>query len=119
MTPSFIMLVAFFPFTTSTEVVIERAKDFDRIIWDGDSIKINGASFMSGEEKICACKKRMKVQNIKTNLFGALYPDGNGFVVTCSYNYRESGKYEIQIDRTLSSQNDRIQKIVRIANIIS
>ena len=118
MTLSFILVVAFFPFSTSTEVVIERGKDFDRIICDGDCNKINGASFMSGEEKICACKKRMKVQNIKTNLFGTLYPDGNGFV-TCFYSYRESGKYEIQIDRTLSSQNDRIQKIVRIANIIS
>ena len=73
---------------------------------------------MSGEERICACRKRIKVQDITTNLFGTLYPDGNGFV-TCSYNYRESGKYEISIDMILSSQNDGMQQIVRIAQIFS
>ena len=94
---SFIFLIGFLPFTTSTEIVIERGrknKDFDRIIWDGDCNKINGVSFMSDEEKICACRKRIKMNGITTNLFGTLYPDDNGFV-TCSYNYKESGKYEI------------------------
>ena len=118
MTLLFIFLIAFFPFTTSTKIVIERGrqKGFDRIIWDGDCNKINGAFFMSGKERICACRKRIKMNGITTNLFGTLYPDGNGFV-TCSYNYRESGKYEIQTDIILSSQNDGIQEIVRIANI--
>ena len=96
MTLSFIFLIAFFPFTISKEIIIERGrqKDFDRIIWDGDCNKINGVSFMSDQEKICACRKRIKMNGITTNIFGTLYPDDDGFV-TCSYNYRESGKYEI------------------------
>ena len=94
MTLSFIFLMSFFPLTISMEIVIERGrqKDFDRIIWGGDCNKINGVSLMSDQEKICACRKRIKMNGITTNLFGTLYPDNDGFV-TCSYNYRESGKY--------------------------
>ena len=53
-----------------------------------------------------------------TNLFGTLYPYGDGFV-TCSYNYRESGKYEIEIDIILSSQNDGMQEIVKIVKFFT
>ena len=53
-----------------------------------------------------------------TNLFGTLYPYGDGFV-TCSYNYRESGKYEIEIDIILSSQNDEMQEIVKIVKFFT
>ena len=90
----FIFLIGFFQFTTSTEIVIKsgRQKDFDRIIWNGYCNKINGVSFASDEEKICACRKRVKMNGITTNFFGTLYPDDNGFV-KCSYNYRESGEY--------------------------
>ena len=93
----FMFLTGVFPFTTSIKIVIERGrqKDFDRIIWNGDCSKINGVSFASNEEKICACRKRIKMNGITTNIFGTLYPDNNGFV-KCSYYYRESGKYEIQ-----------------------
>ena len=83
--------MVFFPFTTSTETVIKRGtqKSFDRIIWNGDCNKINGVSFASDQEKM-----RVKMNGITTSYFGALYPDNNGFV-KCSYNYRESDKYEI------------------------
>ena len=93
---SFIFVIAFFPFSTAKNIVIERGKhkDFDRIIWDGDCNKINGVSFMFAEEKICACRKRIKLNGVTTNLLGTLYPDGNGFV-TCSYYYRESGKLKL------------------------
>ena len=103
---------------TSNEVVIERGKqkDFDRTIWSGDCRKVNGVSFVSDEERICACRKRIKMNGIATNIFWTLYPDDNGFV-KCSYYYRESGKYKIQNDITLFSQNDEIQKIVRLTNI--
>ena len=66
--------------------------------------------------KICACRKIIKMNGITTNIFWTLYPDDNGFV-KCSYYYRESGKYKIQIDITLFSQNDEIQKIGRLTNI--
>ena len=94
MARSFILLIGFFPFTTSTEIVIERGKQdgFDRIIWNGDCSKISGVSSASDVEKVCACRKRVKMSGITTNYFGALYPDNNGFA-KCSYNYRESGKY--------------------------
>ena len=58
---------------------------------------------------------RVKMNGITTSYFGALYPDNNGFL-KCSYNYRESDKYEIEIEILLSAQNNGIQEIVRIAN---
>ena len=50
---------------------------------------------------------RVKMNGITTSYFGALYPDNNGFV-KCSYNYRESDKYEIEIEILLSAQNNGI-----------
>ena len=46
---SFIFLMVFFPFTTSTETAIKRGtqKGFHRIIWNGDCNRINGVSFVS------------------------------------------------------------------------
>ena len=41
-------------------------------------------------EKICECKKLINVNGIKSELFGAAYPDKNGFI-KCSYDYRETG----------------------------
>ena len=74
--------IEFFLFTMSTEIVIERErqKDFDKIIWNGDCSKINGDSFVSDEERICTCRKRIKMNDITTKIFGTIYPDDNGFV---------------------------------------
>lgn len=74
--------IEFFLFTMSTEIVIERErqKDFDKIIWNGDCSKINGDSFVSDEERICTCQKRIKMNDITTKIFGTIYPDDNEFV---------------------------------------
>ena len=51
------------------------------------------AKFMhvaSENEKLCECKKLINVNSIKSELFGAIYPDEDGFA-KCSYDYRETG----------------------------
>lgn len=82
------LVVFFLPLVASVKVLVERGKDFDKIIWDGDCSTINAVYDTFDTEKFCECKERIIRYGIKTELYGALYPDGNGFV-KCSYNYRE------------------------------
>ena len=91
----FLLIVALLPFTISIELLVERGKQesYDRIIWDGDCSKINGNFLMFDEENMCVCQKRISMHGIKTEMYGTLYPNNNGFV-ECSYFYRETGIFK-------------------------
>ena len=86
------LVVFFLQLVASVKVLVERGKDFDKIIWDGDCRTINAVYDTFDTEKFCECKERIIRYGIKTERHGALYPDRNGFV-KCSYNYRETGLY--------------------------
>ena len=90
--------IEFFLFTMSTEIVIERErqKDFDKIIWNGDCSKINGDSFVSDEERICTCRKRIKMNDITTNNFGTIYPDDNGFVNQVRMKFKSTKYFQVR-----------------------
>ena len=84
------LIVAYLSSASPIEITVERGYDYDKIIWDGDCSKINAIHVASENEKLCECKKLINVNSIKSELFGAIYPDKDGFV-KCSYDYRETG----------------------------
>lgn len=88
----FLLIVAFFTFTISVELLVERGEQesYDRIIWDEDCSKINGNFLRFDEENMCVCQKRIRMHGVRTEIYGTLYPSNNGFV-ECSYFYRETG----------------------------
>ena len=90
------LIITYFSKASSIKISVERGHDYDRVIWDGDCSKINAIHVPFENEKICECKKLINVNGIKSELFGAIYPDKDGFL-KCSYNYRETGKFPKKI----------------------
>lgn len=79
---SLILIVAFISVVTSAEILVERRKDYDQILWDGDCSRINGIYATLNGTKMCVCKM--------SGLHGTIFPDDVGFV-TCFYGHSKTG----------------------------
>ena len=84
------LIVMSFRAVSVTEVFVERGQKYDQIVWDGHCSKINAIHVASGNQKMCECRQPINVNNIKSELLGAIFPDKDGFV-KCYYDYRETG----------------------------
>ena len=71
-------------------ITVRRARNYDTIVWDGDCsrLKANYAGF--AEERTCVCRKKIKVNEIESELTGTLYQTTGAFPI-CLYDYREIG----------------------------
>ena len=66
---------------TSVEILVERRKEYDQILWDGDSNRINGSYATFNGTKMCACRV--------SGLYGTIFPNDVGFV-TCFYGHSKT-----------------------------
>ena len=64
---SLILTVAFISMVTSAEILVEKRKDYDQILWDGDCRRINGTYVTLNGRKMC--------------VHGTIFPDDVGFVL--------------------------------------
>lgn len=77
--------------TTSTNILVERGKNYDTIVWDGDCYRIEANYVRYGNKKMCVCKKKLKVHDITTEIHGFFYQTAD-HSPTCLYDLRETGK---------------------------
>ena len=70
---SLILTVAFISMVTSAEILVEKRKDYDQILWDGDCRRINGTYTTLNGRKMCVCRM--------PGLHGTIFPDDVGFVL--------------------------------------
>ena len=69
-----LVLNIFISGVTSVEILVERRKDYDQILWDGDCSKINGSYATFNGTKMCACRV--------SGLYGTIFPNDDGFMGT-------------------------------------
>lgn len=76
--------------TTSYDILVKRGKSYDTIVWDGDCYRIDANYVRYGNEKMCVCKKMLKVHDITTEIHGFFYQTADRSP-TCLYDLRETG----------------------------
>lgn len=79
---SLILIAAFISMVTSVEILVEKRKDYDQILRDGDFSRINGTYATLSGTKMCVCRM--------SGLHGTIFPDDVGFV-TCFYGRSKTG----------------------------
>ena len=50
---SLILIVAFISMVTPVEILVEKRKDYDQVLWDGDRSRINGTYATLNGTKMC------------------------------------------------------------------
>ena len=86
-----VLLFTIVALTTSTDILVKRGKSYDTIVWDGDCYRIEANYVRFGNEKMCVCKKKLKVHDVTTEIHGFFYQTVDRSP-TCLYDLRETGK---------------------------
>lgn len=71
-------------------ITVRRDVYYHTVVWDGDCSRLNANYAGFANERTCVCRKKLKVNEIESELKGILYQTTKGFP-TCLYDYRETG----------------------------
>ena len=69
-------------------ITVRRETNYDTIVWDGDCRRFNANYAGFANERTCVCRKKLKVNEIESEITGLLY-QATGAFPTCLYDYRE------------------------------
>ena len=71
-------------------ITVRRDTNYDTVVGEGDCSRLNGHYAGFANERTCVCRKKLKVNEIKSEIKGILHQNTSGFP-TCLYDYREIG----------------------------